>query len=99
MLPLQQLIGMKIESIEPVLDYWQLVFSHACISAYNKLELSHPVADLLGTVVEMISFQKGRKLYVGLSNGCGLTICLEQDQYVGPEAFNVHFASGQIVVG
>lgn len=97
--PLEQLIGMKIVSIEPVLDYWQVELSHACISAYNKLELSHPIADLLGAIVEMVSYQEERQLDVELSNGCWLSICLEPEQYVGPEAFNVHFASGQIVVG
>ncbi len=97
--PLEQLIGMKVVSVEPVLDYWQVELSQACISAYSRLDLSHPVADLLGTTVEMVSYQAEGKLDVELSNGGRLSICLEPERYAGPEAFNVHFSSGQIVVG
>lgn len=97
--PLQQLVGMKIESIEPVLDYWQVVLSQACLSAYSRLELSHPAPDLIGAVVEEVSFEEERKLAFWLSNGRGLAICLVPEQCMCPEAFNVHFASGQIVVG
>lgn len=99
MSPLQKLKGMRIESIEPNLDYWQIVLSQACVSAYTKLELSHPAPELLGEEVIEAKFQEDIALEICLSNGRWFTISLRPEHLIGPEAFNVHFASGQIVVG
>jgi len=89
---------MKVGSIDSVQDYWQVALSLACISAYGKLTLSSPVVELVGEVVKAVDFQEQNNFEVRLSNGGWFRIALEPEQNVGPEAFSVHFSSGQIVV-
>ncbi|MBC7750344.1 MAG: hypothetical protein H7Z73_01310 [Candidatus Saccharibacteria bacterium] len=96
---LDQLIGMKVEAVEPIFDYWHITLSKAFICVYNKLSFSHPKTELYNAAIEEVVIQEEKLLELNLSGGRIIKISLLPEDYCGPEAFEVRFFNGLIVVG
>ena len=95
---LDSLVGMRLRSIEHVHDYVQLWFSAATLSAYSKTDISPSESALHKQCVVSVSFEPGIALVLAFSNDARVVVSALPDDYVGPEAFSVHFDSGVIVV-
>ena len=101
---LDEIVGDKLSSVAVVMDYLQLRFDGAGITAFTPVTVASgterivaPDAgfrDLLcaqiGKVVAGIRFVEGEALVLDLDDGSSLSVSLRDEDYRGPEAINVH---------
>lgn len=96
---LDELLGERVRSFEPVHDYWQISIGLATITIANPFrpEGARLREQLPGTTLESV-LERDTELTLAFSNGLTITVDLSNDAHVGPEAVIYHRPDGSTVV-
>lgn len=97
---LDELLGERVRSLEPVHDYWQLSIGLATLTIVNPFrpEGARLREQLPGATLDSVLDNRDSELTLTFSNGLTITVDLRKDAYVGPEAVIYHRPDGSTVV-
>jgi hypothetical protein len=99
----------KIVGIQQTHDYWQIITDKGGVNIYNSVkyctndgafELKYlPLLDILNRFIVNITVEDTEYMNFELDNKSLIKISLADNDYNGPEAFDIHLDTGEIIVG
>lgn len=100
------IIGDTIRKIKCVEDYHQIFINRGIINIYNpfKLYKNNVIVDenliykVSNVKIADVQYVEEQFLKIILENEYGIKISLLNEDYCTPEAINIYFASGEIIV-
>ncbi len=106
---LNRLKNAKIIGVQQIHDYWQVITDKGGINIYNPVtycsvdndchDLGHlQIDDILDHIIVEITVERFKYLSFKLDNQGSITVSLADNDYNGPEAFDVHLDTGEIIV-
>jgi hypothetical protein len=104
---INDLVGAIVLNIIEVHDYIQIVTNKFGINIYNPFKLyikddensvKIQKRDLINTIITSIEFRSEEYFCIEMDNKKILETSLLEKDYSGPEAFDIHFISGEIIV-
>ncbi|SHG91237.1 hypothetical protein SAMN02745129_1128 [Ferrimonas marina] len=95
---LHRLIGMRLIKFDTHDGRTSLHLDGAVITSFNRTTFYPGSQPTAGCRVEDVEYLDGVALKLVLCNNHEICISLYESDYEGPEAFNVRFSDGQIVV-
>ncbi len=107
---LSNLKNTKIIGIQQVHDYWQIITEKAGINIYNPVKFyttdnngydlwQLQIKDILNHIIVEIAMEDQKYIGFILDNQISITVSLADNDYNGPEAFDIHLDTGEIIVG
>ncbi|KJS23589.1 MAG: hypothetical protein VR72_00285 [Clostridiaceae bacterium BRH_c20a] len=107
---LTSLRNAKIVGIQQIHDYWQVITDKGGINIYNPVKYyttdndchdleNSQLDDILNHVIVGITAEELKYLSFELDNNSLITVSLADNDYNGPEAFDIHLDTGEIIVG
>lgn len=107
---LDNLRNAKIVGIQQIHDYWQVITDKGGINIYNPVKyytadndwhdlghfqldniLDHIIVDITAEALKYLSFE--------LDNKSSIKVSLADYDCNGPEAFDIHLNTGEVIVG
>jgi hypothetical protein len=107
---LNNLKNTKIIGIQQIHDYWQIITDKGGINIYNPVkyytanndcyDLGYlQIGDILNHTIVEITAEEQKYLSFKLDNQSSIAVSLADNDYNGPEAFDIHLDTGEIIVG
>lgn len=99
---IRDIVGAVVVRCYPVHDYVQLELDRVGLSLYNPILGLEPTTEQLlgftGRVVTAVEAEDDQWFRIRFDGGPDLVISLRPQDYTGPEAIVIHFATGEIMV-
>jgi hypothetical protein len=94
----------KIKEVKKTFDYWQLYTDEFTLNIYNPVKLfttqeySTNLEDIINHLIVNIDVKDGEFFILELDNNKRIYVSLKYDDFVGPEAIEIWFKTGEIIV-
>lgn len=91
-------------------DYWQILVDNGCINIYNPAKYHHcengescdlseiSTKDIINQTIIKIEAEEHNYVEFRLSNNNSICISIADNDYTGPEAYEVWLETGEIIV-
>lgn len=106
---LKGLINSKIIGIQQIYDYWQVTTNKGGINIYNPVKyytvnnecygLESRSDDISNHIIIEVAFEESKYLSFELDSKNSIKVSLDDNDYSGPEAFEIWLDTGEIIVG
>ena len=93
---LYRLVGQKVTGLRLGEDVVSLLLSEGVFVAFNPISGAAP-GELEGRHIEGVSLVDHERLSLAFDDGSMLHVSLRDEDYSGPEAYEVSFVDGSIV--